>query len=352
MKIIKHSSSKYWVLILLVLTVLSCKHEDIRLQNPNEVLRPAAEFIHNNFNFSLFYAAIERAGLVEELNSRGPYTIFAPADNAFRAIGIRKPQDFNRLSPDSLKKIIRLHVIPRKLSISDVSIETVDNRYVNLAGQELSVSRKLNTAINLNGATTRSAEITVNNGIFYEIDKVLNFEDLPVRSWLEKKGNYSILIAGLKHFGLWELLLDNKQWTIMAPADSLFEQQGITQASISQMDRNLYGKRLFAAYIFPARFFYSDLFFFRDRYTSRYDGQSRAISYVFSGILGDEKFSNGISENEELFVVETFPLNVEPEPIKTINMSAIQLPRDLSCRNGVIHQIDNLILLPQDALKI
>lgn len=339
-------------IILLAIAVLSCKHEDIRLQNPNEVLRPAAEFIHNNFNFSLFYAAIDRAGMVEELNGPGPYTIFAPSDNAFRGIGIRKPQDFSRFSPDSLKKIIRLHIIPRQLSISDVSIETVDNRYLNLAGQELSISRKLNTAINLNGAATTSAEITVNNGIFYEIDKVLNFEDTPVRAWLEKKGNYSILIAGLKHFGLWDLLLDNKQWTIMAPADSLFEEQGITRASISQMDRNLYGKRLFAAYIFPARFFYSDLLFFRDRYTSSYGGQSRAVSYVFSGILGDEKFSNGISEKEELFVVETYPLNVEPEPIKTVDMSIVQLPRDLSCRNGVIHLIGKLILLPQDAPRI
>src|SRR5688572_14954075 len=94
---------KYIVCGILFCILNACEHPDITLQNPNDLLRPAAEFAHNNFQFSLFYAAIERAGLIDELNAKGPLTVFAPADAAFHEMGIRNRSDLDRIGVDSLK---------------------------------------------------------------------------------------------------------------------------------------------------------------------------------------------------------------------------------------------------------
>lgn len=358
-------------LLLLTLTSLlfnSCDHPEITLQKPNDVLRPAAEFVHNNFEFSLFYAAIKRAGLADELNGKGPLTILAPGDQAFNEIGILKPADFDRFSVDSLKSLVRLHVLNQLLTTDLIPKGTLDNRYVSASGMELWLSLSQNIygygLVSVNGAQLErdKYDIRLSNGIFHEINKVLKSSAYPIQDWMEREGNYKILIAGLKKFGLWDqLAAGNKQWTIMAPTDKVFEARGITTESIGQMDVRRYGKRLFGAYLFPARFFMTDLQFFSDR-SFRYvesNGQIFTLNtWVSKAITGDEEYSNGVGNagggDEMLIVTKTFPLaSDEPREIIRIAIGSYDsLPSrmDQVCSNAVLHQLDQVLLLPEETL--
>lgn len=352
----------------LVLTMLSCNKPDIRLDNPNDALRPAAEFARNNYAFSLLSAAIVKAGLGEELNKPGPLTIWAPTDAAFNRIGIRSPEDFDNYDTESLRKLVLSHVQPGKLMVESIPIGTVNNRYDNAAGSNSWLARIDITAVPTNPNRTIRAyvngaqvgidnryNIPLSNGVFHEISEVLKYEDVSVREWLEKKGHYKVLVAGLKHFGYWDMLTDDKQWTIMAPADSIFERQGMTVESVTELDTAVYGKRLFGAYIFPVRFFVSDLELFKHKL---FIGSGAFVELgVYTPIMGDEKFSNGISSvvnrfnGPGFFVNKTFPQE-SWELTYAVSYPDYRSNWNLSnhlTRNGCIHHLGGVVLLPYQA---
>jgi uncharacterized surface protein with fasciclin (FAS1) repeats len=341
----------YMICCILLLTAGGCKHPDITLHNPNDLLRPAAEFAHNNFEFSLFYAAIERAGLIEELNGRDPITVFAPNNRAFNEIGIQSPSDFSRMDKESLKYLVRTHVINQKLYAEDVPVPSLDNRFMSAAGTELWLARySIYNGLYINGAisTTNRTNIRLSNGLFHEIDKVLDYNNASVQIWLEKQKHYSILIAGLKKFGLWDQLAGKGQFTIMAPRDEVFEAKGITRETIEAMNVSRYGKRLFGAYLFSVRFFTTDLNFFL--YSGSYDTEfTKGGARIRLPINGDPDYSNGISE-WSFFVISTLPLNGNAA-LKVIPNAAISSPKtDHLSLNGIVHEINNILFLPEETL--
>lgn len=343
--------NNFFVYCALLFCLVGCKHPDITLQNPNDLLRPAAEFAHNNFEFSLFYAAIERAGLADELNAKGPLTIFAPGNKAFNEIGIKTPDDFSQMDQESLKYLVRQHVLNQRLYAEDVPVPSLDNKYTSAAGGTLWLARLgIYNGLYINGAiaTTKKTNIRLSNGVFHEIDKVLKYNNTTVQGWLEKQQQYSILIAGLKKFGLWEQLDKDGQFTLMAPSDDVFEKKGITKAKIESLDASKYGKRLFGAYLFSIRFFTTDLNFFPHSgdQESRYTKGGAGIRLPMTV---DPEFSNGISD-ESFFVIKTLPLTGN-DPIKTIP-NVIQYPSvsDFVTTNGVIHKINSIVFLPEETL--
>lgn len=342
---------KYFALSLFLLAFGSCKHPDISLQNPNDLLRPAAEFAHNNFQFSLFYAAIAKAGLVDELNGKGPFTVFAPGNLAFNEIGIKTPADLDQMDKESLKALVHLHVLNQKLYAEDVPLPSLDQKYTSASGAELFLARfSAYYGLYINGATSPSnkTNIRLSNGIFHEINKVLKYNAGTVQSWLERQKQYSILVAGFKKFGYWEQLAKDGQWTVLAPTDDAFKKAGITKESIEALNPSKYGRRLFGSYIFSVRFFTTDLNF----YPSSGDWNSY---YTKSGagfrlpIGGDETFSNGISD-KKFFVIPTLPLNGNT-PVKVVEDFSLYPSRsDFVNRNGVVHELTDILLLPENAL--
>jgi len=347
---------KYFCFCTLLLLLAACEHPDITLANPNDLLRPGAEFTKNNFEFSLFNAAIERAGLREELSGKGPFTVFAPGNDAFHEIGIRTKADLEKVSADSLKFLVRMHVLPRLLYKENVPLGSLENPHVNLAGEILWLARVNDYAGTfVNGAIIEAGkgDLRLSNGVFHEINKVLKYRNGTVQNWLEQQGNYSMLIAGLKKFGLWEQLANEGQWTVMAPDDAAFEKNGITKSDIEAMDPSRYGKRLFAAYLFPVKFFTTDVLFFPSAGSGR-DYQVGTAS-IRKTIDGDSAFSYGINNQnfqgaDEFFVIPTLPADLL-NPVRSIHFNNYPAKTDHLNRNGVVHQIDDLIFLPQETLK-
>nr|WP_245749576.1 fasciclin domain-containing protein [Palleronia marisminoris] len=117
-------------------------------------------------NFSTLLSAAETAGLAETLSGEGPYTVFAPSDEAFEAL----PEGtLDGLSEEQLTSILTYHVVPSAAMAADLSdgqmIETVN-------GAELEVSIDGDTVM-VGDATVTQADIEASNGVIHVIDSVL-----------------------------------------------------------------------------------------------------------------------------------------------------------------------------------
>ena len=121
-------------------------------------------------SFSTLLAAADAAGLVETLKGEGPFTIFAPTDEAFAALPEGTVEKL--LMPenkDQLVSILTYHVIPGKVMSGDIAgeemmVETVE-------GAEIDVNAT--DGVMVNDATVVQADIEASNGVIHVIDSVV-----------------------------------------------------------------------------------------------------------------------------------------------------------------------------------
>ena len=122
-------------------------------------------------SFDTLVTAIDRAGLSDVLEHEGPYTVFAPSDEAFAKLPDGAVQSL-LAAPDTLADVVNYHVVPGRMTAADIvgriSAET-------LQGEDLAISN--NGAIRIDGARVVSGDIEASNGVIHVIDRVL----LPAR---------------------------------------------------------------------------------------------------------------------------------------------------------------------------
>lgn len=120
--------------------------------------------------FTTLVAAVTAAGLVDTLKSEGPFTVFAPTDDAFAKLPegtvaeLVKPEN-----KDKLTAILTLHVMSGKVMAADVAGQTLSPASVN--GEALTVDGT--DGVTVNGATVISADIECTNGVIHCIDTVI-----------------------------------------------------------------------------------------------------------------------------------------------------------------------------------
>jgi uncharacterized surface protein with fasciclin (FAS1) repeats len=118
--------------------------------------------------FSTLVAAIEAAGLVETLQGDGPFTVFAPTDDAFAAL----PEGLleKLLLPenvDVLTAILTYHVVSGLVMSADVTagdVETVEGSTITIA---------TDAGVTVNGANVVTVDVTASNGVIHVIDQVI-----------------------------------------------------------------------------------------------------------------------------------------------------------------------------------
>lgn len=118
--------------------------------------------------FSTLIAAIVRAGLVDDLSGAGPFTVFAPTDAAFAAIGLNASNIATVPVPD-LTAILLYHVAPGRLGSSAV----VARSELTMAGGGVTQIRLQNGAAFINQARIVSTDVEATNGVIHVIDAVL-----------------------------------------------------------------------------------------------------------------------------------------------------------------------------------
>ncbi len=118
-------------------------------------------------NFTTLLAAAEAAGLVETLKGEGPFTVFAPTDEAFAALPEGTVEGLLE-DTDALTAILTYHVVPGAVMSGDLS-DGMMAETVNGASIEVGVG----DMVTVDGATVTAADIEASNGVIHVIDTVL-----------------------------------------------------------------------------------------------------------------------------------------------------------------------------------
>ena len=120
--------------------------------------------------FKTLVAAVTAAGLVETLKSAGPFTVFAPTDDAFAKLPKGTVEDL--LKPENkarLASILTYHVVPSKVMAADIAGKKMNAKTVQ--GTEIAVDAM--SGVKINDATVVTADIAATNGVIHVIDTVL-----------------------------------------------------------------------------------------------------------------------------------------------------------------------------------
>lgn len=121
-------------------------------------------------SFNTLVTAVKAAGLVETLKGDGPFTVFAPTDEAFAALpegtveNLLKPE--NR---DKLVSILTYHVVPGKVMASDVNAKKLD--VATVEGSKVSINGM--SGVSVDNARVIKANIETDNGVIHVIDAVI-----------------------------------------------------------------------------------------------------------------------------------------------------------------------------------
>ncbi|MEX0669621.1 MAG: fasciclin domain-containing protein [Pirellulales bacterium] len=126
-------------------------------------------------HFKMLAKALEAAGLVETLRGKGPFTVFAPSDDAFAKLpsgtldNLLKPEN-----KEKLKAILLMHVVAGDLLIADVKkIKEAKTA----GGANLAVTHHLLTGVHIGTpkemAHVQNSDIHASNGVIHVIDKVI-----------------------------------------------------------------------------------------------------------------------------------------------------------------------------------
>lgn len=118
-------------------------------------------------SFNTLVAAVKAAGLVDTLKGAGPYTLFAPNDEAFAKLPAGTVDALLKDIP-KLKKILTYHVVSGKVMAADVakmkSAKTVEGSDVKINASK---------GVKVNDATVSTADVAADNGVIHVIDTVL-----------------------------------------------------------------------------------------------------------------------------------------------------------------------------------
>jgi uncharacterized surface protein with fasciclin (FAS1) repeats len=122
-------------------------------------------------SFQTLLTAAEAAGLVDTLKSEGPFTVFAPTDEAFAKLpegtveSLLKPEN-----QDQLKAILAYHVVPGKTMSSELAGKQVEVESVE--GSAISIDAT-GDSVMVDDATVTQADIEADNGVIHVIDAVI-----------------------------------------------------------------------------------------------------------------------------------------------------------------------------------
>lgn len=121
-----------------------------------------------NSDFSILVEVVTKAGLAGALSADGPFTVFAPTNEAFKALfkqlGVSGVKD---LTAEQLTPILTYHVVAGKVMSTDLSNTSV----VTLNGQKIKID--ISNGVKINESKVTSADISGTNGVVHVIDKVL-----------------------------------------------------------------------------------------------------------------------------------------------------------------------------------
>lgn len=169
-------------------------------------------------DFSTLVSALQAAGLVSTLQGDGPFTVFAPSDDAFASLP-DGALDALLADPELLTRVLLYHVVPGRVLASEVvglsSATTVN-------GADVTITAGGGTVM-IDDATVIATDIEGTNGVIHVIDDVLFPEVVfDVIQTAQDAGGFGTLLAALGAAGLTDFLGGDGPFTVFAPTDDAF----------------------------------------------------------------------------------------------------------------------------------
>jgi len=231
------------ILVLLSLVLAACANAAptaIPTEIPVEVEEAVEEVVEEapptivdiavaDGNFSTLVTALQAAGLVETLQGEGPFTVFAPTDEAFAALPEGTVESLLE-NPEALKNVLLYHVVGAKVMAADaIGLDGQDVEA--LSGYSFKVSLD-GENLKINDAMVVAADIEGANGVIHVIDAVLLPPAEGESEMMEEgktivdiavaDGRFTTLVTALQEAELVETLQAEGPFTVFAPTDDAF----------------------------------------------------------------------------------------------------------------------------------
>ena len=255
-------------------------------------------------------AALSHAGLVSALQGDGPFTVFAPTDDAFAAAGIDLATFDTDEENATLSDILLYHVVNGAVASSDVT-DGMSAEALN--GDDISFTVS-GGSVMVNDATVTTADVMASNGIIHVIDKVLmppaDLGDIPTVA--QGTGIHTSLVAAVVQAELVATLQGDGPFTVFAPTDDAFAAAGIDLATLDNEE----GKATLTDIL---------------------------LYHVVSGAVPSSAVTDGMSAA----AVNGDDLSFAVGEGVMVNDANVVLA-DVPASNGVIHVIDKVLMPPAD----
>ena len=126
-----------------------------------------ADTLARDPQLSTLNGLVQKAGMAEMLKTDGPYTVFAPTNDAFKAVPAKTMDELSS-DPARLKAVLAYHVVPARLAADQVKNQDVKTAQ----GANLSLS-KAGSYVTVEDAMVQTADLDASNGVVHTIDRVL-----------------------------------------------------------------------------------------------------------------------------------------------------------------------------------
>ena len=265
-------------------------------------------------SFKTLVAAVKAAGLVETLQGKGPFTVFAPTDEAFAKLPAGTVDTL--LKPENKQQLIAIltyHVVPGKVLAADVvklsSAPTVNGQRVDIKvdGGKVKVDQ----------ANVVATDIATSNGVIHVIDQVILPSSDNLVATADKAGTFKTLIAAAKAAGLVPVLTGDQPLTVFAPTDAAFAK-------------------------LPAGTVESLL---------KPENKDKLAAILKFHVVPGRVYSNDVLTKKELKTAQGGTLTAAvKDGAATVNGAGL-VATDIDASNGVIHVIDSVLLPPAAPAK-
>jgi uncharacterized surface protein with fasciclin (FAS1) repeats len=292
--------------------LVSCSDDEI-IEGENSSI---VDVVVGSANFSTLESTVLKANLSTILNGNGPFTVFAPDNDAFAASGITSSviQD---LTSDQLKDILLYHTLSSKVNAA--SIQNGSNMAVKTAnGDDVYITKNSN-GVFVNGWKVKQADIAASNGVIHSLERVLMPAAGNLVEVAQANTNLSYLVAAVLRASqgttnVAQVLSSAGPFTVFAPTNQAFINAGFpTISAIQAADPNTLASIL-TYHVLSARAFSSDLS----------NGQS--LTTVNGGALSVALGTSATVKGRA---------NTTASTITAMNILA---------SNGVVHVIDQVLL--------
>lgn len=265
-------------------------------------------------SFKTLAAALQAADLVDALKGEGPFTVFAPTDEAFAKLPagtvetLLKPEN-----KEQLAAVLTYHVVSGKVCADQVTsltgAKTLNGQRIDIATDESKVS--------VDGANVVQADICCTNGVIHVIDSVILPSGDTIAATAQKAGKFQTLLAAVEAAGLTGALTGEGPLTVFAPTDEAFAK--LPEGTVASLLKPENKEKLTAILTY----------------------------HVVSGRVHSED-ALALEKAETL---QGSPLHISVQNGQAMVNQAKLVATDIDSSNGVIHVIDSVLLPPEGTPK-